>query len=588
MSLIVARSREECKNWKDAAVVVDVLRGATTVCVLLNRGKKQVVLTEGEEASARFLARHPQFEAYSDFALKGGADNSPYEASRSSARTPALVAAASGAEAVFALKNASLVLLGGFCNFYTLVSALKEIQQDVLLVPGALFGATDEVEDSLCVSALKDAVHGIGFAENTVTEVQTTLRYVEFLKNGPKTAAKDAKIAFAVDEIKVVPQVTFAEDKSFAVCHVCGSAADAELLAVNQEKETPASAQTAAEPDANACPPMLSVPQEPAPAQPQETEKTSSGLKSFFQGFLKTVREEKQELERDLLGSGREETLTPLRPEDASNTPAGSAPAADKEPASGRTSFEKTERIVPSAEDTLLSEKRSFSSAPGKKKAVVLFSGGLDSTTCLYWALEQGYACEALTVSYGQRHDREVLSAEMITKNLGVKLHKIQLNLPWLADVCSLVDKNKDLPDIPLEDIPSSGIPSTYVPGRNLMFLSIAASLADSIGAEAIVAGPNAVDFSGYPDCTPAFFKAAGDAINRGTKLGVTEGIEVLAPLMRLSKTQIVRLGAKLQVPFGLTWSCYAGGKKPCGHCDSCKLRAKGFAEAGVKDPSVQ
>lgn len=595
MSLIVARSREECENWKDAAVVVDVLRGATTVCALLNRGKKQVVLTAGADDSGRFLARHPQFEAYSDFALKGGADNSPYEASRASAKTPALVSTVSGTEAVFALKNASLVLLGGFCNFYTLVSVLKKIQQDVLLVPGALFGANDEVEDSLCVSALKDAVHGIGFAENAVTEVQTTLRYVEFLKNGPKTAAKDAKIAFAVDKIKLVPQVTFAEDKSFAVCHTYGSAADAELLAINQEQETPVPAKTDAEPDANACPPMLTVPQESAPAQPQtqETEKTSSGLKSFFQGFLKTVREEKQELERDLLGDSREKTLTPLRPEETSKTPdlldqtlAASAPAADKEPAPAPS--EKSERIVPSAEDTLLSEKRAFASAPGKKKAVVLFSGGLDSTTCLYWALDQGYECEALTVSYGQRHDREVLSAEMITKNLGVKLHKIQLNLPWLADVCSLVDKNKELPDIPLKDIPSAGIPSTYVPGRNLMFLSIAASLADSIGAEAIVAGPNAVDFSGYPDCTPAFFKAAGDAINRGTRLGVTEGIEVLAPLMRLSKTQIVQLGAKLHVPFGLTWSCYAGGKKPCGHCDSCKLRAKGFAEAGVKDPSVE
>ena len=174
----------------------------------------------------------------------------------------------------------------------------------------------------------------------------------------------------------------------------------------------------------------------------------------------------------------------------------------------------------------------------------------------------------------------------MIARNLGVKHHMITLNLPWLS-CCSLVDKNQDLPDIAVEDIPNEGIPSTYVPGRNLMFLSVAGSLLDAIGADAIIAGPNAVDFSGYPDCTPAFFKAAADALNRGTKMGVSEGIEVLAPLMRLSKAQIVKLAASLKVPFELTWSCYAGGKKPCGHCDSCKLRAKGFAEAGVHDTAL-
>ena len=119
------------------------------------------------------------------------------------------------------------------------------------------------------------------------------------------------------------------------------------------------------------------------------------------------------------------------------------------------------------------------------------------------------------------------------------------------------------------------------------MFLSVAGSLLDSIGADAIVAGPNAIDFSGYPDCTPAFFKSAAEALNRGTKMGVTEGIEVLAPLMRLSKAEIVKLAASLKVPFELTWSCYAGGKTPCGHCDSCKLRARGFEEAGVKDTAL-
>ncbi|MBR3899529.1 MAG: 7-cyano-7-deazaguanine synthase QueC [Elusimicrobiaceae bacterium] len=221
-----------------------------------------------------------------------------------------------------------------------------------------------------------------------------------------------------------------------------------------------------------------------------------------------------------------------------------------------------------------------------KKKAIVLFSGGLDSTTCLYWALAQGYACEALTISYGQKHEREVRAAREIAERLGVKQHFVTLDFPWLAS-SSLVDDKQAIPDLSMEEIESGKIPSTYVPGRNLVFLSIAASLMDSLQADAIVAGPNAVDFSGYPDCTPAFFNAAADAINRGTERGVLNGVEVLAPLMDLSKAGIVKLGAQLGVPFELTWSCYSGGDQPCGFCDSCKLRARGFAEAGVVDGSV-
>lgn len=224
---------------------------------------------------------------------------------------------------------------------------------------------------------------------------------------------------------------------------------------------------------------------------------------------------------------------------------------------------------------------------PARKKAVVLFSSGLDSTTCLYWALAQGYTCETLSISYGQRHEREIETARKIGQKLGIKQHFITLDLPWLANGCSLVDSAQELPDVPLAEIEKQGIPSTYVPGRNLLFLSLASSLADSIGADCIIAGPNAVDFSGYPDCSPDFYQSAANAINRGTKMGVTEGVEVLAPLMHLSKAQIVTLAASLHVPFELTWSCYAGGEKPCGHCDSCKLRAKGFEEAGVHDTSL-
>ena len=173
------------------------------------------------------------------------------------------------------------------------------------------------------------------------------------------------------------------------------------------------------------------------------------------------------------------------------------------------------------------------------KKAIVLFSGGLDSTTCLYWALSQGYTCETLTVTYGQRHAREIESAKKIAAKLGVKTHFLDITLPWLASGCSLTDASQ------------------------------------------------ALDFAGYPDCTPQFYTAAAQALNRGTKKGVTEGLEVLAPLMYLSKADIVRLAAQLNVPFELTWSCYAGGDKPCGTCDSCKLRARGFAQAGVKDTSL-
>ncbi len=220
------------------------------------------------------------------------------------------------------------------------------------------------------------------------------------------------------------------------------------------------------------------------------------------------------------------------------------------------------------------------------KNALVLFSGGLDSTTCLYWALANGYTCETLTVTYGQKHAREIDSARKIAQKTGVKTHFLNLSLPWLAS-SSLVNPAAKIPTHSVEEIEKHGIPSTYVPGRNLLFLALAGSLLDSIGADTIIAGPNAVDFSGYPDCTPQFYQAAAEALNRGTRQGVTQGIEVLAPLMHLSKKDIVRLAASLHVPFELTWSCYAGGDKPCGVCDSCKLRAKGFEEAGVTDPSL-
>ncbi len=221
-----------------------------------------------------------------------------------------------------------------------------------------------------------------------------------------------------------------------------------------------------------------------------------------------------------------------------------------------------------------------------QKTAVVLFSGGLDSTTCLYWALEKGYKCIALNIFYGQRHDREVASARAICKKLGVEFIPVKLNLPWLEAASSLVGKKHKIPNEDMSVIKDKNrIPSTYVPARNLVFMSVAASLADSIGADAIVAGPNAIDYSGYPDCRPQFYTPLAKAVKEGTRSGVTGSpIKILTPLLKLSKVQIVKLGHKLNVPFGMTWSCYNGGKKPCGKCDSCKLRAEGFALAGVQD----
>jgi 7-cyano-7-deazaguanine synthase len=222
-----------------------------------------------------------------------------------------------------------------------------------------------------------------------------------------------------------------------------------------------------------------------------------------------------------------------------------------------------------------------------KEKAVVLFSGGLDSTTALCWALERGYDCLAISFDYGQRHSRENRSARKIAGLLKVRLYEVKLDFPWLA-VSSLVNSKKKLPDTEFSEIGSGAIPSTYVPGRNFVFSSVGVSLADSVGARAVVSGPNVVDYSGYPDCRPAFYRAVEKAANAGTRIGATGGkIKFLTPLLRLSKAGIIRLAQKLKAPLAHTWSCYLGGLRPCGLCDSCKLRAKGFAQAGLRDPAL-
>lgn len=222
------------------------------------------------------------------------------------------------------------------------------------------------------------------------------------------------------------------------------------------------------------------------------------------------------------------------------------------------------------------------------KRAVVLLSGGLDSTTALYWARSKGFRPIALSVLYGQRHARELKSARAICRGLGLELKVVRFELPWLK-VSSLVNGRKNLPNIPLSRIGSQGIPSTYVPARNTVLLSLAASLADAQSASAIVMGANALDFSGYPDCRPPYLKALEKAIRMGTRSGAErKPIRIFSPLVRKTKAQIVGLARKLKVPLQLTWSCYRGGAAPCGRCDSCKLRAKGFREAGVEDPTVR
>lgn len=215
-------------------------------------------------------------------------------------------------------------------------------------------------------------------------------------------------------------------------------------------------------------------------------------------------------------------------------------------------------------------------------KAVVLLSGGLDSTTALYWSKSKGYAPVALCVDYGQRHARELNSARRVARKAHVPLHEARVNLPWLK-VSSLLNKDLALPDMSLSKIGRS-IPTTYVPGRNTVFLALGVSLADAIGAQAVVLGANVLDYSGYPDCRPEYLKAFAKVAALGAR---SAGIKIVAPLIHLDKSGIIKLARKVAAPLELTWSCYAGGRAPCGRCDSCKLRAKGFEEAKAADPAA-
>ncbi|OGC04672.1 7-cyano-7-deazaguanine synthase QueC [candidate division WOR-1 bacterium RIFOXYA12_FULL_43_27] len=197
-------------------------------------------------------------------------------------------------------------------------------------------------------------------------------------------------------------------------------------------------------------------------------------------------------------------------------------------------------------------------------KAILLLSGGLDSTTTLYYAIGKGYQCHALIFDYGQKHRKEIRYAVAAAKRVSVAYRVVQIKLPWKGS--SLLD--------PRHKKKAKGIPPTYVPARNTIFLSFALSYAEAIGAEAIFYGANAIDYSGYPDCRPEFVRAFQNLIKAGAR---DCGIKVSAPLIKKTKAQIVQLAKKLGVPIDKTWSCYEGSAKPCGVCDSCKLREKGL-----------
>ncbi len=218
------------------------------------------------------------------------------------------------------------------------------------------------------------------------------------------------------------------------------------------------------------------------------------------------------------------------------------------------------------------------------KKAVILLSGGLDSATVVAMAKAEGYACYTMSFDYGQRHRAELQAAERVAQQLGVVEHKvIGMDLAGIGG-SALTDSNIAVPEQPGE-----GIPVTYVPARNTLFLSLALGWAEVLGARDIFIGVNAIDYSGYPDCRPAFIEAFERLANLATRAGVEgEGFSIRAPLQDMSKADIVRAGVQLGVDYSMTVSCYQADEdgRACGKCDSCRLRAVGFQQAGQADPT--
>jgi len=221
------------------------------------------------------------------------------------------------------------------------------------------------------------------------------------------------------------------------------------------------------------------------------------------------------------------------------------------------------------------------------KRAVLLLSGGLDSYTAGAMTSADGYELYALSIRYGQTHAREIEASRRVAGALGVARH-LELDVPLSTIGGSALVGDGDIPKDRALD--AAGIPSTYVPARNTVFLSLAMAWAEVVGADAIVIGVNALDYSGYPDCRPEYLRAFERVAALATRAGV-EGrtLKILAPLLHLTKADIIRRGLSLGVDYGLTLSCYDPSPegRPCGHCDSCQLRAKGFSEAGAIDPAL-
>jgi 7-cyano-7-deazaguanine synthase len=239
----------------------------------------------------------------------------------------------------------------------------------------------------------------------------------------------------------------------------------------------------------------------------------------------------------------------------------------------------KTQNLFPTQNSKLKTQPPRAIMNP---KAVVLLSGGLDSATSAAQAIADGYDPIALSIRYGQRHERELLAAQKIATYLGIQQHfTIEVNLAqWGGS--ALTDETEA---IPTDGVQSGVIPTTYVPGRNTVFIAIALSLAEAKAAEAIYLGINAVDYSGYPDCRPDYLEAFQHLATLSSKAGLEgKAPKLVAPLVMDSKVDIVHRALKLGVPIALTWSCYQGGEAPCGVCDSCRIRDRALIEAGQAD----
>jgi 7-cyano-7-deazaguanine synthase len=225
---------------------------------------------------------------------------------------------------------------------------------------------------------------------------------------------------------------------------------------------------------------------------------------------------------------------------------------------------------------------------PRQPHAVVLLSGGLDSAVTLAAARHEGYACHALTIDYNQRHRAEIEAARRVAASLGAAEHKI-LSIDLRAFGGSALTSDAPVPkDRPVAEM-STAIPVTYVPARNTIFLALALAWAETLGAFDLWIGVNALDYSGYPDCRPLFIRAFEAMANLATRAGVEETgtYRIHTPLIRFRKSEIIAYGRNLRVDFSLTHSCYDPDPegRPCGRCDACQLRLKGFREAGIKDP---